>query len=241
MSNLFKYRYGVLVACDVETINEFKRIVEETYSIEGIVGYKVGCMLALRYGLSMLTGVVEENTDLPVIYDHQKAGTDIPQLGEGFAQACAKGGVKGALLFPQSGPKTEVAFIEALFKKNITPLVGGEMTHPKYLSSDDGFIREDAPMNMFRIAANNNVEYFVVPGNKPEVIRRYHKMLSQILYPIIPKYCTCGIGRQGGEITSAFENLTGASAYAIIGSSIYKEKDIGSAAYKYAREALEFL
>ena len=237
--DFFQLRYGVIVACDVESIDEFKRIVEETSSVEGIVGYKIGCLLALKYGFSQLMDTAKESTDLPVIYDHQKAGTDIPQLGEGFAQVCADGGVSGVILFPQSGPATEDAFIKALFRRDLVPIVGGEMTHPKYLSNDGGFIRENAPVEMYKIAAENSVDHFVVPGNKPEVIKKYHEMLSSIVEE--PKYCLPGIGRQGGDIESAFRYLEGAAAYAIIGSAIYKQTNVGDAAEVFCREALKFL
>ncbi|MGC1121423.1 MAG: orotidine 5'-phosphate decarboxylase / HUMPS family protein [Candidatus Methanofastidiosia archaeon] len=237
--NLFQLRYGIIVACDVESIDRFRRILEETSSIEGIVGYKIGCLLVLRYGLSQLMETTKETTDLPVIYDHQKAGTDIPQLGEDFAQVCADGEVSGVIVFPQSGPVTEDAFISALLKRDLVPIVGGEMTHPKYLSNDGGFIREDAPMEIYRIAAEKHVDHFVVPGNKPEVIRKYYNMLSPIVKK--PKYCLPGIGRQGGDIKSAFRYLEEAAAYAIIGSGIYRQKNMGDAARMFCREALDLI
>ena len=236
---LFKPEYGVIVACDVENIDKFKKIVENTYSIEGIVGYKIGCSLALKYGLSQLTKAVKENTDLPVIYDHQKAGTDIPQSGAIFAEVCTDGGVSGVIIFPQSGPATEEAFIKSLLKRDLIPIVGGEMTHPKYLSNDGGFIREDAPMEMCRIAAVNKADHFVVPGNKPEVIKKYLSMLSSIVKQ--PNYCLPGIGRQGGDIKSAFKSLEGAAGYAIIGSGIYRQKNMDKAARMFCKEALEFI
>ncbi|MCK4823571.1 orotidine 5'-phosphate decarboxylase [bacterium] len=236
--NLFEQPYGVIPACDVHTLDEFKRIIDETCSIEGIAGYKVGCTLALTYGLSALTKIVADYTDLPVIYDHQKAGTDIPQMGAMFAEVCAKGGVKGVIIFPQSGPMTEEAFIKALYAKDLVPIVGGEMTHPKYLVKEEGFIRDDAPMEMYRIGAKNCVDHFVIPGNKPDIIRKYHSMLSSLVKQ--PKYCLPGIGRQGGEIKSAFIFLKGASAYAIVGSGIYKQKNMAEAARGFCKEALEF-
>jgi orotidine-5'-phosphate decarboxylase len=237
--NLFELRCGVIVACDVESNDRFKKILEETSSVEGIVGYKIGCLLVMRYGFSQLIESAQESTDLPIIYDHQKAGTDIPQLGEDFARTCQEGGIRGVIVFPQSGPVTEDAFITALFKRDLVPMVGGEMTHPKYLSNDGGFIRENAPMEMYRIAAEKSVDHFIVPGNKPETIRKYHEILSSVTRE--PKYCMPGIGRQGGDISSAFEHLEGADAYAIIGSAIYRSPNMRDAARTFCKEALEFL
>jgi orotidine-5'-phosphate decarboxylase len=239
MKSLFESRFGVIVACDVSSIEHLQGLVEKTSSVEGIVGYKVGCMLGLTYGLPRISEIFQESTDLPIIYDHQKAGTDIPQLGEGFAQTCKDGGMKGVIIFPQSGPASEEAFIDALLERDMIPIVGGEMTHPKYLSTDGGYIRGDAPQEMYRLAAEKKVEYYVVPGNKPDQIKKYLGLLSPIIGH--PKFCMPGIGRQGGQIRSAFGYLKDVSAYAIVGSAIYKKDDMKSAAEIFAREALEFV
>jgi orotidine-5'-phosphate decarboxylase len=238
MKPLFKSRFGVIIACDVSSLNHLYTLVEETCSVEGVVGYKIGCMLGLTHGLPRISEMFREVTDLPIIYDHQKAGTDIPRLGDGFAQTCKEGGMKGVIIFPQSGPASESAFIEALLARDMIPIVGGEMTHPQYLSTDGGFIREDAPREMYGLAAEKGVEYYVVPGNKPEQIKTYLELLSPTIDT--PKFCMPGIGRQGGQIRSAFHHVKHVSAYAIVGSGIYKSDDMKSAATQFAEEALEF-
>ena len=238
MELLFDLEYGVMVACDVDTIEKFRSIIKETSSVEGIVGYKIGFSLGLTYGLARLTKIAKEYSDLPVIYDHQKAGTDIPQMGKVFAEVCHKGGVTGVIVFPQAGPETEKAFIAALFEKGLVPLVGGEMTHPGYLASEKGYIREDAPQDMYRLAATTGVTYFIIPGNKPHIITKYHDLISGLTTEA--KYCMPGIGRQGGDITSTFKAVPGSSAYAIIGSAIYAQPDIHKAAKEYCKEALNF-
>ncbi|MHC1610342.1 MAG: orotidine 5'-phosphate decarboxylase / HUMPS family protein [Candidatus Methanospirareceae archaeon] len=236
MSRLFHLKRGVIPACDVYDIKTFRKIVEATYEIEGIVGYKIGAILGLTYGLPLLVNIVNEYTDLPVIYDHQKAGTDIPRMAEKFAAICAEAGIKGAIIFPQAGPQTEAAFIDALYEKNLTPMVGGEMTHQGYSAREGGFIRDDAPVEMYTIAAEKGVNHFILPGNKPALIKQYHTLLSGIVKA--PEYSIPGIGKQGGDIRSAFEALEGAPAYAIIGASIYEQEDMADAARRFCDEAL---
>ncbi|RZN38278.1 MAG: hypothetical protein EFT35_05005 [Methanophagales archaeon ANME-1-THS] len=236
MRRLFQLERGVIPACDVYTIKALREIIAATCDLEGIVGYKLGAVLGLTYGLPQLVSTVREYTDLPVIYDHQKAGTDIPQMGEKFATICAEAGIKGVIIFPQAGPETEAAFIESLFEKNLVPIVGGEMTHPGYLTKDGPHIRDSAPIEMYTNAAAKGVEYFVVPGNKPDVIKQYHAVVARMVKE--PKYCMPGIGRQGGDIKSAFEPLEGASAYAIIGAGIYEHEDIAAAAERFCTEVL---
>ncbi len=239
MAKLFHLTQGVIPACDVTTIEEFQTLIGRTCSIDGIVGYKVGCTLALRYGLPKLTETAAEQTDLPVIYDHQKAGTDIPAMGAKFAEVCAKAGVKVVIIFPMAGPATEKAFIEAAFKNGLVPWVGGEMTHEKYLQREGGFIDADAPKAIYKIAAECGVEYFVAPGNKPDIVCEYNSFLSKIVNE--PKFCMPGIGSQGGAISKAFEAVKGKEAYAIIGSAIYKSRDIEGAARRFCKEAMAFL
>ena len=236
MRKLFHLEHGVIPACDVYTLKMLREIIAATCDIKGIVGYKIGAVLGLTYGLSQIVNVVHEYTDLPVIYDHQKAGTDIPQMGEKFATICAEAGIKGVIIFPHAGPETEAVFIDSLAAKNLVPIVGGEMTHPKYLAKEGGFIRDSAPVEMYTIAARKGVDHFVVPGNKTEMIKHYHTLLSQLVRE--PKYCMPGIGKQGGNIKSAFEPLEDASAYAIIGAGIYEHRDIAAAAQRFCDDVL---
>jgi len=237
VEKLFELDRGVIVACDLETINDLIKIVKATSDINGVVGYKIGFSLALKYSLPTIVDTIKTYSNLPIIYDHQKAGTDIPHMGPDFAKVCKDSGVKGVILFPQSGPETEKSFIDALVAENMIPLIGGEMTHPKYLEKEGGFIKNGAPEEMYLIAAKNRVEYFIVPGNKPERIKYYLDLLTKEIP--IPKFCMPGIGRQGGDIKSAFKVCSDLPAYAIIGSGIYKAPNIRKAAESYCKEALE--
>ncbi len=236
MSGLYHLTRGVIPACDVRDLRTLRTLVEATCELEGIVGYKIGARLGLTYGLPQLVGAIEEYTALPVIYDHQKAGTDIPEMGEQFAAVCADAGVSGVIIFPQAGPATESAFIDALFAEHLVPIVGGEMTHPGYLTNEGGYLRDDAPGAMYTLAAERGVTQFIVPGNKPAVMNRYHHLLSGLVTE--PAYSMPGIGRQGGDIRSAFTALEGAPAYAIIGASIYTAEDMTAAARRFCDEAL---
>lgn len=233
---MFETDYGVIVACDVKTLEELKTLVNATAPVRGIVGYKVGFILGLNHGLANVVEAVREFTDLPVIYDHQKAGTDIPEMGTEFAAVMKKSGINSAIIFPEAGPATQEAFVKALINEEIVPMVGGDMTHPKYLESDGGYIKDDSPEKMYVNGAKSGAEFFIVPGNKIDAIRRYAKLLSSITKP---RFCFPGIGRQGGDIEAAF-NACGTSAYAIIGSSIYKALDPKRAAKEFCKIALSF-
>ncbi len=233
---MFSLNHGVIVACDVKTLDELKKLVEATSSVNGIVGYKIGFILGLNYGLKNVVEAIREISNLPIIYDHQKASTDIPEMGPEFAKVMKNAGVNSAIIFPQSGPATQESFIKSMVTEGIIPMVGGEMTHQKYLTGDGGYLRDNAPEEMYQNGAKAGAEFFIVPGNKIDSIKKYSEILSKITKP---KFCFPGIGRQGGDIEAAFK-ACGTSAYAIIGSSIYKAPDIKEAAKSFADIALSF-
>ena len=236
MSNLISLKHSIIPACDVSTDNEFENLIRETHNVNGVGGYKVGLELTITYGLKHIIEIAHRYTDLPVIYDHQKASTDIPEMGPDFAALMKNAGVNSAIIFPQSGTSTQESFIKSMINEGIVPMVGGEMTHPKYLTKDGGYIRDDAPEEMYTNGARAGAEFFIVPGNKPESIKKYSRLLLSITKP---KFCFPGIGRQGGDIETAFE-ACGTSAYAIIGSSIYKAEDPKKAAEDFCKIALSF-
>ncbi len=233
---MFQSNHGIIVSCDVKSKEELKSLVISTADIKGIVGYKLGFMLGLRFGLPDVVSLIKDESDLPVVYDYQKAGTDIPEMGENFAWVMKESKVDSAIIFPQAGPKTHEAFVIALKKSGVVPMVGGEMTHPGFLAKDGGYIRNDAPGDIYALASRLGVEYFIVPGNKPESMKKYAESLASVN----PKFCMPGIGRQGGDIANAFEACGGFDAYAIIGTAIAKAGNIKEAAKKFCKEALEF-
>lgn len=237
-NELFAWNHGVIVACDVNQIEKLVEIIESTNLIQGIVGYKIGFSLALKYGLNQVTSIIKKLTDLPIIYDHQKAGTDIPQSGNLFAQVCKEGGVDSVILFPLAGPVTEADFIAGVVNNGMIPMIGGEMTHSAYLSKDGGFLSDEAPLAMYRIGAENHVEYYIVPGTKPLMVASYQNFLSTL--GINPKFCFPGIGRQGGDIDNVMKIVKGYSAYAIIGSSIYNASNISDSAKLYCNQMMKY-
>ena len=110
---------------------------------------------------------------LPIIYDHQKGATDIPKMGEEFALAVREGGADAAILFSLAGPVVAEKWIMACQKEELGVIVGGHMTHEKFLESDGGYIMDMAPFSIYTVAAEMGVTKFVVPGNKPKHVGLY--------------------------------------------------------------------
>ncbi|QQG39966.1 MAG: hypothetical protein HYS81_00965 [Candidatus Aenigmatarchaeota archaeon] len=219
MSFVIKAERSIIPACDVSTLEDFRKLVRATHDVEGISAYKVGFDLGLGHGLPAVVGVVREFTDLPVIYDHQKAGTDIPDTGKNFARRMKTSGVNAAILFPQAGPATEEEWIKALQAAGVGVIVGGEMTHPEYLEPEGGYIAETAPQQMYRIATRKGVRSFVVPGNKPEKVAGYRALLEEACDGQV-ELMAPGFVKQKGKIEDTAK-AAGDRWHAIVGSGIY--------------------
>ena len=199
--------------------------------MKGIGAYKIGFQLALKYGLPKLVKAARAFTEKPLIYDHQKAATDIPDVAEKFAAVCRESGIDAVIFFPQSGPETEKAFILAAQKAGLGVIVGGEMTHKGYLQADNGFLLNEAPKRMYEIAAGLGVTDFVVPGNKPEKIAFYRQFLES--KGVKPVLYSPGLVAQGGEITESAK-AAGEKWHAIVGRALYEAPSIKKAAEEMA-------
>lgn len=234
MGKIIKINKSIIPACDV-SIELYEKIVKETANIEKIGGYKIGFYLGLAYGLPKIVEIIRKYTDKPIIYDHQKAGTDIPDTGEKFAKVCKKAGIDAIILFPQAGPETEKAWIEAAKAEGLGVIVGGLMTHPKYKRSEGGFLADNAIFEIYTIAADLGITDFVIPGNKPEDIKKIKKILEE--KKVVSTFYSPGFIAQGGEINEAAK-IAGNYWHAIIGRGIYNAEDIKKSVEKYTSKLL---
>lgn len=251
--DLFNLKYGIIPACDVKRLEDLEKLVKSTCNIEGIVGYKVGAILGLKFGLPIVVEKIKSYTDLPIIYDHQKFGTDIPDIcGGDMLEVLKDAGINIVIIFPHAGPDTLKAAIvgsndpklkdtvKGCYKFGLSPIVGGEMTHSKYIASDGGYLTNEAPERMYLDAVELGVEYFVVPGTKVDKMIKYRSILSKVIKN--PKFLFPGIGRdyQGGDVIEAFNAVKPFSSYAIVGRAIYAADDISKAAERLCEAIRDF-
>lgn len=217
---------SIIPACDCDA-QKYEELVKVTSDLEGIGGYKLGFVLALSIGLPRAVEIARRYTNKPLIYDHQKAGTDIPDTGKAFADVCKNAGISAVILFPQAGPETERAWIDFALNENLGVIVGGLMTHKKYVRSDGGYIADDAVVEIYENAAGLGVNDFVVPGNNPEAIKKIRVMLER--EHSHPVFYSPGFVVQGGSVSDAVK-AAGEHYHAIVGRAIYGAKDMRAAA-----------
>lgn len=180
---------SVIPACDCDP-KQFETIVKESAKIKGVGGYKIGLSLSLAIGLPKVVEIARKYTDKTLIYDHHNAGTDCPQMGESFATVCKESGIDAVVIFPQAGPESERAWVDFALSEDLGVIIGGMMSHRKYLRSDGGYIADEAIVEMYERAAALGVNDYIVPGNTPEAIKKVRAMLErEHSHPVFYSYC----------------------------------------------------
>lgn len=225
MEKLIVQPKSVIPACDVSNLEKLGEIVSATADVPGIGAYKVGLELSIPFGLSQVVQTIRRSSELPIIYDHQKGGTDIPDLGPKFAKAVKSSGADAVILFPFGGAATERKWIKACHEEGLTVLVGGHMTQPEFLESEGGFIAELGPNWIYTIATENGVSDFVVPGNKAPFVFQYRQLLERLLGVGNFTLYAPGFISQGGDISETGK-VAGDNWHAIVGSAIYKAEGV---------------
>ncbi|HEY5500387.1 MAG TPA: hypothetical protein VIK09_00210 [Candidatus Humimicrobiaceae bacterium] len=62
--------------------------------------------LVLKNGIKKVTSIIRKHTDLPIIYDHQKFGSDIPEICSGEILRIIKdAGTEALVVFPHAIPE----------------------------------------------------------------------------------------------------------------------------------------
>lgn len=230
MKEITKLQKSIIPACDT-SLKTYEKILKETAEIEKIGAYKIGFMLALKHGLPKIVKLTRKYTDKPIIYDHQKAATDIPETGEKFSEICKNAGVDVIILFPLSGPETERAWINAAKKNGLGVIIGGIMTHPKYKESENGFIADKKILEIYKIAAKLKVKDFVVPGNKIDEAKNIKNFLYKM--KIKATFYAPGFIAQGGKISDFERIFSKERVHFIIGRSLYEAGNIKEKALEY--------
>ena len=225
---IIKLKKSIIPSCDVDSLEKLSKLIKSTCTVKGIGAYKIGFELVIPFGIKTVIKTVKEITDLPIIYDHQKGGTDIPDTGEKFIKSCK--GVDAVILFPQAGPETENTWIKEAKKHSMNVIIGGEMTHKAYLKSDGGFIDDEAPKKIYEIAASLGVKDFVIPGNKLNKAIEYKDIIEKKIKD--PVFYSPGLINQGGRIAEFAAKIE--SWHAIVGRAIYEAKNMNRAAMECA-------
>ncbi|MEW6709275.1 MAG: orotidine 5'-phosphate decarboxylase / HUMPS family protein [Candidatus Riflebacteria bacterium] len=214
-----KKEFRFIPALDVLDLETVEKIAEKTGKSNLVYGYKLGFSLGLTYGLGRVVDLIRRHSEKPIIYDHQKAATDIPDTGALFARTMKNAGINEAILFPQAGPETLKAWIEALQNESLKVIVGGLMTHKAYVVSEGGFLEDKGIETIYRTAVEKAVSAFVVPLTKPDAVE---KLVAAVNFPPQSEFYSPGFGSQGGD-AGRFPGIS--RHYLIVGRALLSAAD----------------
>lgn len=224
MTRIITQDKSIVIAADVLTVEHFQLLLEAVNGIKGIGGIKLGFTLAFNNLREVVQIVRTVNPDWAVIFDHQKAGCDIPRNGAKFAFKMREAEVDAVIVFPLAGIETEIAWVTDLQKVGLPVILGGEMTHEGFFVSEGGFIADEAPKRMFQIGAQLGVRNFFLPGNKPGQVDFYRNLISGFTEGEDFTVFSCGFFTQGGVITKAGK-VAGKIWHGVVGEAIYEAGD----------------
>lgn len=235
-SSLFRIERGIIPALDVDDFDQARRIVAATTRIEGIAGYKLGLAGVLRLGLAGAVDSLREETDLPLLYDHQKAGPDVPDMADKFVSLVAAAGVQAVILFPLAGARAVREFVGRSLERGVVPIVGGELPFAEYRVSHGGYVIDDVLDRILEEAVPLGARHFVLPAHDPGRLAGHVASLRARISRgslFLP-----GIGALGGTVADSFAQAGDWPAYGIVGRGICAAADPREAARKLAAEAL---
>lgn len=211
---MFEYQPGIIATLDLDDLEQARRIAEEITDMKKeIAGLKIGSLLSWKHSLPKVVEMLKEVCDFPLIFDAQKAGTDIPDMVRRQVKMVADSGVDSFIAAPQgAGETTLAAFVDACNEYKIVPIVVVEMTHPGFYA----YLLRDAGERILEKSIELGVSNFVAPANKPERLKAYKSIAYKKGEEI--RIFTPGVGPQGGSPGAAVE--AGAD-FVIVGRSIY--------------------
>jgi orotidine-5'-phosphate decarboxylase len=229
MAKKLKGDMGIVPALDIDSHEHLELVVRETSKREGVAGYKLGLTSVLHFGLRESVRRLRDLTDLPIVYDHQKAGPDMPDMAKKYVALCKEADVDGLILFPVAGPTAVDQFVGESIRADLTPFVGGEIPVPDYGVSGGGYMLDDALDRILVRAVQNKTDHFVLPAHDVEKIERWSKWISSNVSS--PLVLLTGFGALGGSIETSFAAAAVCKRrFAIVGRLITGSKTPGDAA-----------
>lgn len=152
----------------VEKLNEVSKLLS---------GLKVGSLLVYENGINIIQEI-KDLIDMPIIFDGQKFGTDIPDIAAEQVELLASAGADQIIACPMgAGPETLKAFTEACFANQVTPVCVIEMTHPQA----NAYLQVFVAGRILTDAIEFGIRNFVYPATKPTTLQTHKIIMSDNL------------------------------------------------------------
>ncbi len=206
---------GIIPALDVgkKDALELVRKLDEVPNL--LAGLKIGSLLAYENSISVIQEI-KDLTNVRIIFDAQKSGTDIPDITAKQVELFASAGADQIIACPMgAGPETLESFTKACIASGVTPVCVVEMTHPQA----DAYLRVDTARQVLKDALKFGIRNFVYPATKPETLRSHIGILN-VQENVTLK--ATGFKVQGGSLPEL--QALGVTEF-IVGGAIYNAED----------------
>jgi len=193
--------------------------IELTESIPFVVGYKVGTLPVLEAGLKETLGRIRKISSKPLLYDHQKLGSDLPETYKGKMLDLIKSyGADGLFVFPLGGKEVLEAITNKCISIELTPIVCGDLTYVGFFAEEGGYVNLDMQQRIYLDAASYGVSHFMMSCNRVDRIKIYCHQLSGIIGQL--KIIFTGVGGADcNNLPDSCSQLTHNKAFALFNSS----------------------
>lgn len=187
----FSFNHGVIPACDVNTLDELGKLIDDVDGVKGIVAYKGGKRLQSRFSLPLLVKTVEAHTSKPMLFDAQKEGNDVEFTERDFISDYAVDGIKTLILFPFAGPRVQATCVKVCRDRNILPIGGFRLTQKGWDETEEvelgdiypklrgmkfrGYIAADAEQRALELYTLMNVQHYVGPGKQTRTTKSHER------------------------------------------------------------------
>lgn len=227
---LFKLNHGIVISCNFREFQKLEEMVKSTSNLSFVAGYKVGMELVIRSGLGKVVSSIRKFTDLPIIYDHQKFGSDVPEIyRKSLFETIKSSGIDALIIIPYSGKETLNISIKRCFDAGLVPIVGGDLPHKGYIIEEGGYLDNNAHKKIYLDAARLGVSHFLMSCSRLDRIKIYCHKLVNIVGQL--KILLTGIDDEKcSNIPDACEQLKQNKSFAILELTLPEHKDFAKVA-----------
>lgn len=226
-----EHERGIVPALDMSRLSDAKEFIIDVDDAGKLTAYKVGSTLASDKGHHTTALQLKRVTSKPLIYDHQKFGSDTPNTVRNQLETFKE--YDAVIAFPFGGSETRQAISDYARDLDIDILWGGVMTQPGFHSKEGGYVHYTAIGNVYRECADEGWNMYVLPATRPNVSRAIRKAVESRVDPDKVMHFAPGWVTQGGDMSEADE-IVGPRAQLIKGRSLIGAENPAEAVETYS-------
>ncbi len=219
---------GIMPAIDMHLGKAIQFFAKLEGVEEGITALKIGYKIIERYGTIISRKLFDDiELSLPICYDPQKRGTDVPFIVKGQVEDIDELKPKfyigsplgsGSNLDDSEKPGTLETFVNACSNNGIIPIIVVEMTQP----GATRYSSKEKCEQLAKDCVELGVKYIVAPATKPERLMVYRKIFDGEVNVVSPG---SGPQKTGNVLVDAVTAIEKGADHLVIGRGIYQSKN----------------